>query len=313
MIRILQILALIIVLSCGRDEFSTFNAKNFVMWSTVVDFEILDMSLLNTNVAIERPVLTWKPLLRLKILAKDAVDYKYHCLYYRVPYRNKKGILKVVETEEKCVDPVDKKEFSLLGGIEKLKIFFFDKKKRLDEGKILEPLTLYFHMQIEGIDKWPEFPFVNLKKGREKKRYASSIIKRKYPGLIVWPARQGRVDFEKRATKIDFREGFLGKIDDDYSKGEAVVCHKIDDQCNTIGKMNCNRCRYGHFEAAGSSCTDTNIKICGINRCGKSGWPACPRGKVALKTEGCVNGSAAGFCEPGLRAFCDENKILVCL
>ena len=304
---------LILFTACERNQWEVFHAKNFIAWSTVVDFEILDMNLLNTDTAVNRPVFTWRPLFRLKLMAVDAVDYKYHCLFYRIPHKNKKGILKVIQTDKKCISPVGEKDFSHLDEITDLKIFFYDTKKHIKNGKILETLTLYFHMKYQDVHQWLEFPFVNLKKGREKKRYGSSVMKRKYSGLILWPAREGQVDFEKRAEKIDFRNGFLGKIDDDYSKGEAVVCHRVDDRCNTIGTMDCHRCRYGHFEVAGSSCLDTNIKICGINRCGKKGWPACPKGKVALKSKACVNGSQAGFCEPGLRTFCDENKILICL
>ena len=312
MIKI-KILALIFLLACNQDEFEVFHAENFVKWSTVVDFKILDMGLFNTDMAIDRPVLTWRAILGLKLIAEDASYYKYHCLFYRVPHKNKKGILKVVETEEKCTDPVGKSVFSQLRGVEDLKIFFYDTKQRLKNGKILGPLTLYLHMKHEKEIKWQQFPFVNLKKGRDKKRYRSSVVKRKYPGLILWPAREGQIDFKKRLEMVDFKRTHLGNIDDDYAKGEAVVCHRIDDNCNTIGTMDCDLCRYGHFEVAGSRCPQTNIKICGINRCGTRGWPACPRGKIAIKSKGCVNGSRAGFCEPGLRTFCDENKILVCL
>ncbi|MCY4524562.1 MAG: hypothetical protein OXB84_07480 [Halobacteriovoraceae bacterium] len=309
MTNTIKVIFLLLFISCQTDELSLFNAKNTVAWSTVEDFEILDMSILNSNKVVDRPVLAWRALLRLKLLAEDAVSYKYHCIYYRIPYKSEKGIIKVMETDGKCADPLTGRVFSQLNNIEQLKFFFHDGKGQSIDKKTLRPLTLYFHIKHEKTFKWPEYSFVNLKKGRLKKRYSNSAVKRKYTGFMIWPVREGRIDFTHRKAKISF----LGKMKDDYSKGESVVCHKVDDNCHTIGKMDCDRCRYGHFEAAGSKCPDTNIKICGINRCGKRGWPACPRGKIVHKNQGCANGSKAGFCEPGLKTFCDENKILVCL
>ena len=293
-----------------RSEVENFEAKNYVAWISVLNFKILNLSYFNNNKVIERPVLTWQHLLRLELLDKDAISIKNHCIFYKIPYKDKKGILKVVEIDEKlkCKEGLNKASFTELNQVENLKLFFYGSKTRLEdeEGKILRALTLYFAFDYKGKKIWASFPFVNIKSGMKRERYSSSAVKRRHLGLMIWPMRKGIVDFKNRKSHVDF----LGTLDDDYPHGKSIICHMVDDRCNTVGQFSCHRCRYGWFEVAGSECPDTNIKLCGINRCGERNWPSCPRGRGPKR---CSDGSRAGLCLPELRTFCDENNILICL
>ena len=274
----------------------------------MIDFKILNTGIINKQKPLLRPSFTWTLLLRLKFLQKEAVSYRYHCLYYRIPHKETKGILKVVETLNECDHPMGKESYSQLSEVEDLRLFFYDEKKRLPDGKILKPFFLYMNFKYKKKEKWLDFQFFNINRGMERKRFASSAVKRKYTGVMIWPVMNDSLNWKERKSQIRF----LGSFEDDYSKGESIICHRLDDNCNTIGEYLCDRCRYGFFEAVGSKCSHTNTKICGVNRCGRKGWPACPRGSVLYEKD-CRNGSKSGFCGPDLQTYCDDKGVLVCL
>ena len=99
------------------------------------------------------------------------------------------------------------------------------------------------------------------------------------------------------------------------NEDHLVLCQKVDDQCQVIGKSTCAQCRYGYFPVVGNKfCPETGTYACGPNFCGEANWPACWRGFVANEEEAndhCFDESKAGYCHHGLRTMCRDG-ILYC-
>lgn len=108
----------------------------------------------------------------------------------------------------------------------------------------------------------------------------------------------------------------LGSLELSYQHKKAIFCHRFDEQCNETKAFDCDSCLGGWSEVVSHRCdAGKTTKICGRDRCGEKGEPACPRGIHHMIDEEsfCFEGSRAGFCQDGLVTSCDENHVLICL
>jgi hypothetical protein len=94
---------------------------------------------------------------------------------------------------------------------------------------------------------------------------------------------------------------------------DGVICHDIDDSCNIKLDLNCDLCQNSSYTVKASQCERELRTVCGQQKCGIKGAPACLRGAKASGYTGnyCISDSPIGICYKGLRVFC-ENGSLIC-
>lgn len=202
------------------------------------------------------------------------------------------------------------------------------------------------------------FPLYNLKVGAVvldpknkrqlssalNKKYASSISVRLIDGLTISSLKDSR---QENTLDIGSDSGFgiiagtgqgslmLGQIDDRYSSQEAIKCHSVNANCETVTereegeRFKCDRCRFGYYEVVGNGCSLGGDKYCGSSHCGDKGEPACSRGREWNGNEMLVEGEtyaststigtvcereiAYSFCQQGLTPNCDSKGTVVCI
>jgi len=225
---------------------------------------------------ISGPVGTWQTFLTWS--SDD--DKKQVCLIYRIPSRNRAGELKIVDVPKgkKCDD------------------FYFSKKDGLTGFNSLK-------FRIEGHQLLIEYSRKNEKTGR----LILELFNKNQKKSFYYPL--GKKVIFKQRKSVSPSKG-------EYQFNSANICHQANSKCQEIKKFSCNECQFGWFEVAGSNCKKIKTKLCGINRCGEKGWPACPRGHFFsnnIKENICYRESPFGICQTGLINYCDENHLLVCL
>jgi hypothetical protein len=287
-------LLLLIASGCRWQKYEVSYSKLFVSWFSTFKVTSLRPFQLDSGALLERPFYTWNGLVRLDFLDHGVASS--HCLHYRIPKKDgNDGIFRVTigkncEDYQKNIllDIVDIKKFKLFKkkGTQKLSIHF--------EGK-----TEQFH--------W-EFPLYNLVLKKDYKKFDSPYLSDlnkgvRYRGLGI-------------SEKKPLGESLLfGKKGDSFAKGDAIVCHKVGPDCRQLESSQCQNCRYGWYQMAGNSCPGGGSKYCGVDLCGESGQPACPKGDEFKNFAriSCQDGSNAGFCLPTLNTYCRNKVDLVCL
>lgn len=90
-------------------------------------------------------------------------------------------------------------------------------------------------------------------------------------------------------------------------------CYQVDDKCKVVMKNRCDLCPKSFINVIETNCQTDYSKICVDHSCGNKNQPACIRGWKAsqLKLDFCIADSPVGFCNPGLRVFCEAGR-LVC-
>lgn len=102
----------------------------------------------------------------------------------------------------------------------------------------------------------------------------------------------------------------------DKEIADGNICHGINGDCKNVVSYRCDECKSGFYEVVDFNCPQGGSKYCGSDQCGEKNQPACPRGYNILETKLrtlCFDGSPAGFCSPGLKTFCNEDQILICI
>lgn len=238
---------------------------------------------------LTHPVGTWLWLME--------IDSRY-CLFYRTPLGEKLGELRLNERPEAgCREAFRENVVVALEDVQALNFIELNHRERK-----LGPRQEWV---IEGEHQAQEFrwkifaPLVAGEKGQAPKKLSSFAARTIGPDSVYDKPRKG--EYRKR-----------------YSDGEALFCHRVDENCEDVESFSCQSCRYGWYEVVDYSCPQGGSKICGPSRCGQRGEPACPRGLKHISQERseivvCEKDSKAGFCEQGLETHCDENNVLICL
>ena len=240
------------------------------------------------NTELTRPPGFEQLVMELVIPQKGGLNYKTHCVYYTVAYKEKISNLKIQELKDldSCPENSEKGEtFVTLDGVNNLVVTFSGFKLILS--------FQYYHIQQKI-----EIPMPNIESGVIHEKYHAMKEKKLMSGLKF--LRLNEESFENSTNK------YLGKLSDRFSKGSAIRCHQVDKDCHTVGENRCEECRYGWYEVVDFQCTQGGSKFCGQNHCGEKNEPACPRGiKVVPQEE-------AGICQSDLEPVLNGDKILVC-
>lgn len=215
------------------------------------------------------------------------------CLYYTVPFREKKGELWFVEREksDSCVDVIESD--LVLRDIDQFELLMNEKKQA--DVMVMKFSHLKKNYQYE-------FTFAHYKPMKNFS-YAAP----------VQPS--GSLPFLHIASLEENTNQKLGSINDNFASGTAKKCHTVNENCETVGENLCHLCRYGWYEVVDYACPQGGSKFCGQSRCGEKGQPACPAGYLVHEiapSEVCVDDSEAGFCQGELRPICNDQNVLVC-
>lgn len=198
------------------------------------------------------------------------------CLFYKTPYKKNLGILKLAEIKNSKCDEIEDTSF-MKDKIESLSVEYDKKKLEIHLNMNQEKMTL----SLLGIKKMGDF-----------RKYSSNIEEYKIPSLTL--------------NEIVLRN----YIED------GKLCHGVNSNCNSIVENTCDNCKSGFHEVVDYNCPQGGSKYCGQIECGQKDLPACPRGYEVLDTKLsslCFDGSPAGNCAPGLKTFCNDDKILICI
>lgn len=112
----------------------------------------------------------------------------------------------------------------------------------------------------------------------------------------------------KKRVLVSTPSSVSWKIEDYLNDGE--LCLKVSDDCSKSSD-NCSKCRNGYYNIKDNKCANGYSKICGEDKCGLKGMPACIRGQIATGVEDyCINDSPVGFCLNGNRVGCVNGKLI---
>lgn len=241
--------------------------------------------------SLTQPPFTWRLVLKLD---------SQICLLYRTPLGDDLGVLRLVKssqlpcTSEAFDEPLihellQVKDLSLRP-LPKRESFLEQEKEVLVQGAWMD----------QGFEWKLKYPYAALAKPAKKPEKLMSSAS--YQDNVL------QLFHETQNT--------LGTWDQRYSDGDFSFCHRVNQDCEDVQEYQCDRCRFGWVEVVDHFCPQGGSKICGRNRCGERGEPACPRGRSFLEenVDGpCFTDSTAGFCGPGLSTSCDENGVLICI
>ena len=330
MLKIKFLVLLFFLISCKPSSESLLKEGSYSELMTTFKVELLNYKNFNSGKYITRPSGTWQPLIVFHFMGNYGSGYLQKCLIYRIPYKkNIKGALKLIalKKNEKCHEKILLESEETIEGIGNVKAFLLSRREtaRRKVNKEIYNFELEF-LDAKNKKRVFNLPLYNLtdpniskfdnqgKRIRKLyrkifKKFDSSSTQNKLGGVIVLPKGKIHLEFDKKSS-------FLGSLNDSFLDQTAKRCHKVNNNCETIEKYKCDRCKYGWYEVIGSKCRKVRDKYCGVNRCGEKGWPACVRGFNFSKSRiesGCYAESDSGFCQKGLVTGCDGDQNLICL
>jgi hypothetical protein len=267
--------------SSGLSEFDYKLTSEWIYTDSVTGLKT------NGEVIIRPPGIE-QLIMSLRIINKNGLFYKNHCVYYFVPYREKEGKLKIEEMKNLTECPEESSNenvFLTLAGLENLKISVRDFKIRLEFDYEKKPQTI-------------EIPTPNIEEGVVHEKYMPMKEKRLSSGMKLLRITDESMDYSLNR--------YLGKLSDRFSLATAIRCHEVNKNCETVRENRCGECRYGWYEVVDFQCPQGGSKFCGQNHCGEKNEPACPRGVKVVDPED------AGICQSDLEPKINLEKILIC-
>lgn len=244
----------------------------------VKSFSVLDE-------VITRPIGAESLILSIQYYDESSLKLSNDCLYYRTPFREKKGELTLVRRfRNECAEI---KEGTVIASLKEISDLMISKKN---------------HRLIFSYVKGNEFisssyPLIDEKGKTKHEKYQSIKREALYPSLQLL-----KIDTDS----FDAINPNLGNINDSFALGSAIRCHQVSKECKDVKENICNRCRYGYYEVVDYQCPQGGSKYCGINRCGEKNGPACVRGQQQYD-EG-----TQGICNPELTPVMNADGIWVC-
>lgn len=236
---------------------------------------------------ITRPPGIEQLLFSLLLPTDGGLNLKKHCVYYRVPYKQITGLLKIEEQKDIGECPLLSKEkvWLQLDGLRDLSL-------KLENFQLI----LNFNYQTQKI-VW-KFLLPNLEGGLIHEKYQPQTEKKLYPGMTFLKISEDSFDPESNI--------YLGKLSDRMARGTAIRCMQLGKSCQQVGEDRCDECRYGWYQVVDYNCPQGGSRFCGQNHCGEKNEPACVRGTKLFE------GEDAGICQSDLTAVMNADHILVC-
>jgi hypothetical protein len=287
-VKNLMLIFVLIFSSCvGSKKSSSFAEFDYKLTSEWIYADTITGLKANGEL-ITRPPGIEQLVMGLRIINKNGLFYKNHCVYYLVPYREREGKLKIEEMKNLTECPEESSNenvFLALDGLGNLKISFQDFK-------------IILSFEYEKQPHLIEIPTPNIEDGVVHEKYMSMKEKRLFSGMKLLRLTDESMDHSLNR--------YLGKLSDRFSLATAIRCHEVNKNCETVGENRCGECRYGWYEVVDFQCPQGGSKFCGQNHCGEKNEPACPRGVKVVDPED------AGICQSDLEPKRNLEKILIC-
>lgn len=280
-----KIILLILILFVGcspKGEESSFYLETNARWMAGTKIKWASEHY-QEDTRILKPQGSWQPILEIEFLDRS-FNKVSDCLFYRVPNDERRGELKIVANRSyvNCIDLIGEEGYTSLDGIIN---FGYETSK---------DLRAKSHLVLKVDTERLKYQFLNYENlHQEYKLLDSSVDKSFLTGIQI----TSEVDYKIHRSEL--------KIGD--------ICLDIDDDCNEKVKDQCDRCPYGNYHVIASKCKNKFRRYCGMDKCGRAGFPACIRGYVASKLDPnafCINDSPVGFCQKGLRVVCLNNQLI---
>ncbi|MFI5389858.1 MAG: hypothetical protein ACHQYQ_00745 [Bacteriovoracales bacterium] len=301
-----------------EKEIKVFDAQLFLKLTPTYRAKIINEEFINSENPVSRPFFTAQPILEFDSLGNDGKSTKTFCLIYRIP--TSKGFGGWIRLIENSCGKKEPEYITNISSINKLFILLSSNPVIRGDEKT-KPFTLTLKFEKDKKNYKIEIPLLNLSKEEiflkdSKKlrptsvstlRFSNGILPTFVPGVIFFP-----LGNENQGGK---KIQMIGEILDNYASGTSKICHRVNENCESVGDYLCDQCKFGWFETVPTKCSLTGDKFCGIDRCGEKGFPACFRGyKYGLNQTvwGCNPENKAAFCQKDLNLICDPQGILIC-
>lgn len=278
------ILALFILFSCqNKGVESDFYFETSRRWIAATKVSWISKHF-QQDIEILEPKGTWQAILEVTFLDQDFNEVS-DCLFYQVPGPENEGILKITANRSgaPCENLLGEEEYASLSGI-------------VNFGYLYRPSEDEKYNLILKIDTHKlQYNFFNFGLNKQSTELlSSSVLKRKHTGALI----SSEVNYKVRYPLLK----------------EGETCFNVSNQCDIILKDKCSRCQFGYYKTVSSSCKSLYKKVCGQDKCGTKGNPACLRGYLASGIDPkhyCINDSPVGICQSGLKIVC-VNGTLIC-
>lgn len=282
---IIYCLLILSFISCQKKELldERIVLKQELLKSIPYALRVKSFSVLDE--VITRPIGAESLILSIQYYDESSLKLSNDCLYYRTPFREKKGELTLVRRFRSECSEIQ--EGTVIASLKEISDLMISKKN---------------HRLIFSYVKGNEFisssyPLIDEKGKTKHEKYQSIKREALYPSLQLL-----KIDTDS----FDAINPNLGNINDSFALGSAIRCHQVSKECKDVKENICNRCRYGYYEVVDYQCPQGGSKYCGINRCGEKNGPACVRGQQQYD-EG-----TQGICNPELTPVMNADGIWVC-
>ncbi len=269
-----SIIALLLVLiSCEFKEQSSILQKRWLSTKVIEKEQNFKF-----DTFVTKPKSIFNPLLKIGFINSDNEIY-YDCLYYRPKNKLGYGTFKVIRNPKNlsCEKTVLNKALVEFDEIYNFKINI--------EG---HELKIYIDKEVLNIKllNYGDYP---------NRLYQTAIRDTPFKSITYISDIRNKIKYGHKTLK------------------DGQLCLKVKDNCDEVFNK-CSLCESTWFEVMNSACPTKYSRVCGQNECGQKNRPACPRGVQTVGMDTylyCINDSPFGFCDKGLRVFC-ENETLIC-
>lgn len=285
MIRL--ILMLVLMFGCSKVPEQKWEQIDYQLTKEWLYAHKLE-DLKNDGLEITRPPGVEQLLFSLVIPAKGGIDFNRHCVFYKVPYKQTPGEIKVSKLKglDACPETSDDNNSVVINNVTKLIVGF-------------KNFQLSLSFKQNDVQRNLVIPLMNVSLGKSHEKYSSMKEKRLADAMQFLRLSDESFDYSTNR--------YLGKLSDRFSNGSAIRCHQVTKDCENVGENRCDQCRYGWYEVVDFQCPQGGSKFCGQNHCGEKNEPACPRGIKVIGDD-----EDEGICQNDLEPVTNSDKILIC-
>lgn len=232
---------------------------------------------------ILEPKGTWQPILEVSFLDLN-FNQVSDCLFYKVPHLGSDGVLKVISNPSgaTCINIIGEEEYTEMNGIINFG-YEYDPSLNTKNNLTLKIDTLRF-----------KYNFLNMNNSKTGTSLLSSSV-----GISKILGAKITSDISYNIQSIKHKNG--------------KICFDVNNACEVVIPNTCDQCLFGSFKTVSSSCVTQHRRVCGVDMCGRKGFPACLRGFLASRIDldkYCINDSPVGICQKGLRVICENNTLM---
>lgn len=247
-----------------RQEFESELFLRLAQTITIHDYHLQGESL------SKAPDGQWLNLLRFRSWVNDDFEAVDFCLLYRKSKKKVPGALRIVEINRDGVCENYIFDNSALT-LDHIRSFSYQLSR--DKSRTFHMDLKFFYKpkdEIRGIEKEIRIPFYNLElNSLNKKTKMRNFSQRKFSTSIPISKQTGVKVISKNIV------AGKGKWETRLKYDNQVICHDVNEDCETTLDYRCDECPGAWFEVRGNGCITQGRKYCGDAECGGKGQRAC--------------------------------------